>query len=99
MAPAHPHATGVAVYTALLVADIPLYKRLCLSVGSSVGPLLREHELKSRKMSVLDADAFWAAAPNGRCHVGQRSEFPDVLWSVHTYVLPPGWSTLAPPRP
>ena len=38
---------------AFLVADTQLYKRLCLSIGSlvrlSVGPLVREHELKSGK--------------------------------------------------
>ena len=46
-----------------LVADTQLYKRLCPSVGlsvrpsvrRSVGPLVREHESKSGKTSVLEA--------------------------------------------
>ena len=36
MAPAHPHATGVAVYPALLVVDTQHYKRLYLSARPSV---------------------------------------------------------------
>ena len=35
-APDHPHATGVALYLALLVADWLLYKRLCPSISLSV---------------------------------------------------------------
>ena len=36
MAPDRPHATGVALYLALLVADWLLYKRLCPSISLSV---------------------------------------------------------------
>ena len=36
MAPYRPHATGVALYLALLVADWLLYKRLCPSISQSV---------------------------------------------------------------
>ena len=42
-----------------LVADTQLYKRLCLSVGRSVRPLVRllvrGHKLKSEEISILDA--------------------------------------------
>ena len=38
-----------------LVADTQLYKRLCPSVGRSVGPSVCGHESKSAKTSILDA--------------------------------------------
>ena len=47
----------IVIVSAFLVADTKLYKRLCPSLGPSVGrsvrPLVREHESKSGKMSVL----------------------------------------------
>ena len=48
-------------------------------------------QLKSGKTSLLDA--FWAAAPKGRCPVGHRGEFPYVRTSVRPSVRP------SPPGP
>ena len=46
MVPAHPHATGVAVYLVLLFADMRLSQSLS------------EHELKIRESRILDTFAF-----------------------------------------
>ena len=61
------------------------------SVRPSIGLFdhwsVHEHESKSGKTSILDA--FWAAAPKGRCPVEHRGEFPDVRPSVRPSVPPP----------
>ena len=41
-----------------LVADTQLYKRLCPSLGPSVRPLVRDHESKGGKTSVLKFFAY-----------------------------------------
>ena len=78
-APAHPHATGVAVYSALfLVVCTRLYTQLCPSVGQlvswSVGRLVGRSPFYF----------FWVFAVFGLTAPAQMMEWPQI-WPLPTH--------------
>ena len=58
-APDHPHATVVALYMALLVADWLLYKRLCPSISLSISLCEKVEKNKHFRSCPPVWDMYW----------------------------------------